>query len=107
MALYEITNEALRIDFEGCTTEVQRTLQNAKNLIMCRMGEVPFDRMRGFDPALFDLPPDEFGAQLIPELDRVLLWEPDANVVSASFKYDENGEVHIRCVVDVKEENEE
>ena len=36
---------------------------------MCRMGEVPFDRMRGLNPALFDLPLNEMQEQLLPELD--------------------------------------
>lgn len=107
MALYEITSEPLPIDFEGCTTDVLRTLQNAKNLIMCKMGEVPFDRYRGFDPALFDLTPSEFSEALLPELDRVMLWEPEATVVSATFNYDSNQEIIIHCIVDVMEEDEE
>lgn len=107
MGQYIVTNEPLPIDFEGCITDVQRTLQNVKNLIMCRMGEIPYDRLRGFDPALFDLPPDEFEEALLPELDRVLMWEPDANVISASYSFNDDGEVRIECVVDVNEESGE
>ena len=51
MALYEITSEPAELDFE-CTTAGdirQRTLRNAKNLLMLRMGEVPYDRQRGLN----------------------------------------------------------
>ncbi len=54
MARYEITNEQKPIEFEGLG-EVKRIVQNCKNLLMTRLGEVPFDRLRGFNWALFDL----------------------------------------------------
>ena len=53
MAHYQIDNMAYPINWEE-KDPIQRTLQNAKNLLMCHMGEVPYDRYRGFDPALFD-----------------------------------------------------
>lgn len=102
MAQYEITNEVLPIDFECNSDLLQRTLQNAKNLLMCRMGEVPFDRQRGIDPALFDLPLDEMANQLLPELDRVMLWEPDVEVVSAYLTLNENNEVVIHCIIETE-----
>ena len=55
MARYIIDNLPGPIDFEG-TGMVRRTVQNCKNLLMLRMGEVPYDRLRGLNPALFDLP---------------------------------------------------
>ncbi|MBQ8708525.1 MAG: hypothetical protein IJ523_10600 [Succinivibrionaceae bacterium] len=102
MAQYEITNETLPIDFECNSDILQRTLQNAKNLLMCRMGDVPFDRMRGLNPALFDLPMDEMQEQLLPELDRVMLWEPDVEVVSATVTRNENGETVIHCIIETE-----
>ena len=102
MAQYEITNEPIAIDFEGTRDDdVLRTLQNAKNLLMCRMGEVPYDRWRGLNPALFDLPPDEFEEALLPELDRVMSWELDVEVVSATYELNSSGETIIHCVVQV------
>ena len=80
MARYEITNEQKPIEFEGLG-EVKRIVQNCKNLLMTRLGEVPFDRLRGFNWALFDLPAEEFRTRLLPEVDRVLLWEPRAEAV--------------------------
>ena len=80
MAQYEITNLPEPIDFECSNSPLQRTLQNAKNLLMTRRGEVPFDRQRGLDPALYDLPIAEAKMRLMPELDRVMLWEPDVEV---------------------------
>jgi len=102
MARYEITNLPGAIDFECNHDAVKRTVQNAKNLLMTRRGEVPFDRQRGFNPALYDLPMDEMNAALLPELDRVMLWEPDAEVVSARASREDGGTV-IRCVIEVSE----
>ncbi len=104
MARYEITNETIPIDFEGASDFTQRTIQNAKNLLMCRMGEIPFDRQRGFNPALYDLPLEEMRERLTEELDRVMLWEPDAEVVSATATRNDAGEVIIRCVIEIDEE---
>ena len=100
MAQYEITNVPGNIDFECGDDYVRRTLQNAKNLLMCRMGEVPFDRQRGVNPAVIDLPVGRLREVLMQELDRVMLWEPDVEVVSADATL-EDGETVIRCIVDV------
>lgn len=103
MAQYEITNIPGVIDFECGSDFVRRTVQNAKNLMMCRKGEVPFDRQRGLDPALLDLPFDELQAALLPELDRVMLWEPDAEVVRATATV-KNGQTVIRCIIEIPDE---
>ena len=103
MAQYEISNIPCDIDFECSSDFVRRTVQNAKNLLMCRKGEIPFDRQRGFDPALMDLPVNELQAYLLPELDRVMLWELDVEVVSARATM-ENGVTVIRCVIAVTDE---
>lgn len=103
MAQYEITNLPGEIDFECSSDFVRRTVQNAKNLLMCRMGEVPFDRQRGVNPALYDLPLDEMRAALLPELDRVMLWEPDVEVVSATATL-EDGRTVIRCVIEIPDD---
>ena len=105
MAQYEITNIPGEIKFETGNSSVglERTLQNAKNLLMCRMGEIPFDRQRGLNPALFDLPLNEMQSYLLPELDRVMLWELDVEVVSATVTL-EDGQAVIRCIVEVNDE---
>lgn len=105
MAQYEITNLPEPIDFECSSIQLLRALQNAKNLLMCRMGEVPFDRQRGLNPALFDLPMAEMEAKLMPELDRVMLWEPDVEVVRATIERNVNGETIIRCIIETQIEN--
>ena len=83
MAQYMITNQQEEIQFENRKSDIARTVQNAKNLLMTRMGEVPYDRLRGFDPALLALPIGRLEEVLMQELDRVMAWEPDVNVVSA------------------------
>lgn len=103
MALYEITSETVPLDFE-CTVvsdPITRTIQNCKNLIMCRRGEVPFDRQRGLDPAVFELPYYEANAAIVPELDRCLLWEPDAEVYDGWLEL-RKGETIVHCVVEIK-----
>ena len=106
MVQYEITNEPFPIDFEGCTDMEKRTVQNCKNLLMCRKGEIPFDRHRGLDPALFDMPLSEAEEYLLRELDRVMLWEPDAEVVSGRFDQSKDGGTIIRCVIEVNLDEE-
>ena len=101
MAQYQITNQPAPIDFECNSDMILRTIQNAKNLLMCRMGEVPYDRYRGIDPAYYNLPMQELKEKLPPELDRIMLWEPDVEVVDADCALDENGEAVITVTIDV------
>lgn len=102
MALYEITDRQTAINWECSDEAVKRTVQNAKNLMMCRMGDVPYDRQRGLNPAIYDMPVTKAREMLLPELDRVMLWEPNVEVVTAAIStYD--GEPVITCVIEVKE----
>ena len=100
MAKYQIDNVAAPINFQTQDI-ILRTVQNAKNLLMCRMGEVPYDRYRGFDPDTFDLPLPEMQTELLPELDRVMEWEPDVEVVDAEATLLPDGSVYIKCIIDV------
>ncbi len=100
MARYQIDNIASPIDFQESDI-VMRTLQNAKNLLMCQMGEVPYDRYRGFDPALYDLPIDELREALLPELDRVMMWEPDVEVADAEATLLDNGSIYIKVILEL------
>ncbi len=106
MGQYQITNIPQEIHFECGRETTSRTLQNVKNLLMCRMGEIPYDRFRGFDNALYDLPMVELEEALMPELDRVLLWEPNAEAISASCQLNEKGQVLITVTVEVDERKE-
>lgn len=101
MAQYIITNQPEPVEFETSNDLIARTIQNAKNLLMTQMGEVPYDRLRGFDPALYHLPLGQMREALLPELDRVMQWEPDVEVVSATAKPNDAGEIVITCVIDV------
>ena len=101
MAQYQITNQPSPIDFECNDDIILRTIQNAKNLLMCKMGEIPYDRYRGIDPALYDLPIQDFQEALLPELDRVMLWEPDAEVVDASCELDKDGNIIIYATIEI------
>lgn len=100
MAQYQIDNIASPIDFQEDDV-ILRAVQNAKNLLMCRMGEVPYDRYRGIDPALFDLPITELQTELLPELDRLMLWEPDVEVADAEATLLDDGSVYIKVILEV------
>lgn len=100
MALYQIDNIPAPINFQE-KDPVLRTLQNAKNLLMCQMGEVPYDRLRGFDPSLYDLPIKEIRDRLPRELDRVMRWEPDVYVVESEATLMEDGSIYIKAVLNV------
>ena len=100
MALYQIDNVASPIDWEE-TDIIKRTLQNAKNLLMCRMGEVPYNRYRGMDPSLFDLPITSMRMELLPELDRVMTLEPDVEVTDAEATILPSGDTYIKVIVNV------
>ena len=100
MARYQIDNLPRPIDFQGSNV-IYRILQNAKNLLMCHMGEVPYDRFRGLDPDIYDLPVGLMQTALLPELDRVMMWEPDVLVAEATTTLLEDGSVYIRVILDV------
>lgn len=100
MAEYQIDNVTSPIDFQESDI-INRTLQNAKNLLMCNMGEVPYDRMRGFDRTLYDLPMPDLEEELLPELDRIMQWEPDVEVVDAEATLLPDGSTYIKVIVDV------
>ncbi|MBQ6274486.1 MAG: hypothetical protein IJK63_09710 [Oscillospiraceae bacterium] len=102
MARYQIDNLPAPIDFQA-TDKTLRRLQNAKNLLMCRMGEVPFDRFRGFDTTLLELPLPELRTELLPELDRLMIWEPGAEVVSAEATLLTGGELYIKVILEISE----
>lgn len=106
MARYMINNLPEKIDFNE-NDPVRRTIQNAKNLLMCRMGEVPYDRYRGFDNGIYELPLQEFKNELMPELDRVMMEEPDAEVVDAEIMQYEDDKYYLQVTIEIKigEEN--
>ena len=100
MAVYEITNEARAVDFEcGNNTTLARALQHGRNLLRLRRGELPFDRKRGFDWRLFDLPLADIQAPLNRELARLMQYEPDLTLVRGWVERTENGETVIHALV--------
>ena len=104
MARYIIDNRQKAIDFELDNYTTARLLQNAKNLLMCRQGEVPYDRYRGFHYRLLDMPIEDLNEVLVEEMDRIMQWEPDVEVVSAEAKLDENHETIITVVIEINNE---
>ena len=110
MARYTITNLAEDIPFENYDG-AWRIVQNAKNLLMTRVGELPFDRLRGFNTQLFNKPMDQFQVELPREIDRLMLWEPRVKMISAEASILEKqspqdareNEILITVVIEVKD----
>ena len=100
MAQYQIDNVPAPINWQQSDI-IMRTLQNAKNLLMCRMGEVPYQRLVGLDQTIYDLPMEQMRAELLPVLDRAMLWEPDVEVVDAEATLLQDGRLYIKVIVDV------
>ena len=100
---YIIDNQPEEIGFETQGNRRGRVLQNCKNLLMTRMGEVPYDRYRGFDPALYHMPLPTVKNSLLPELDRLFQYEPRAKLISADAEMLENGETLIRVTLEIDE----
>lgn len=101
MAKYIIDNRPGSIDFRTQPDMVRRTIQNARNLMMTRKGEIPYDRLRGLNPAIFDLPLPRMQDALTPELDRVFLWEPDTELVKARCYLDARGQLIIEAEIEI------
>lgn len=99
MARFIISNIPGELPYCGSDRQT-RVLQNAKNLIMCRMGEVPYDRMRGLAPEVMDMPLEELNGKLLQEIDRVMGWEPRVRAAAAWAEPDENGETVIYAAVE-------
>lgn len=100
---YIIDNQPEEIGFEIKDSRRGRVLQNCKNLLMTRMGEVPYDRYRGFDPALYHLPLPAVKNSLLPELDRLFQYEPRARLISADAVFLQNSETLIRVTLEIDE----
>ena len=101
---YIVNNIPGDINFNIDNDREGRIVQNVKNLLLTRMGEVPFDRQRGFDHNLYNLPINEFRDILMEELDRVLLWEPYAEAVSAHILRTDETQVYFEVTIEIPDE---
>mgnify|MGYP003305104733 CR=1 FL=1 len=98
---YQIDNLPQPIMTGG--TETERILQNCKNMLMTKLGEVPYCRSVGFDVRLLDLPVSQLQHELCRELDRMLMAEPRAELVTADCRLNRSGEVYITMTIEVEE----
>ena len=89
------------INWEPKTIE-ERIAQNAKNLLMLRMGEVPYDRRRGLNRDVEHKPLKYVQDNITLEIGRVLGFEPDARVIRAEANHTPEG-LRIVCEVEVDE----
>lgn len=95
---YTIDNLPAKIEWEK-SGALSRTLQNAKNLLLTRMGEVPYSRTRGLDQAVYDMSMSRLNAVMLDEAQRVMLWEPDVQVVAVRC---DQSEGYLRIEVDLE-----
>lgn len=76
---------------------ISRTIQNAKNLLRLWKGEVPYDRMRGLDPALKHMSFSKIQSCIFAEVTRVMNWEPDVRVMAVRTRIVGEGELYIEA----------
>jgi hypothetical protein len=100
--LVTIDNRQSRIQWEA-DEWVSRTIQNAKNLLMTRQGEVPYDRYRGLDPAVFEVPLNDLRKVIRQEIIRVMLWEPDVQVTDAKADL-QDGTLYLTATLEIDAE---
>lgn len=98
---YIVTNESAPVDFGAKEGTVERVLQNVHNLLMLKQGEVPYDRLRGMAARLTGQPLGLFREDIAKEIDRVLMWEPRAEMVSVEVVPEADGTIFIRAVIDI------
>lgn len=84
-------------------TTVEAVLQNVRVIISTIQGEVPLDRTFGLAGKFLDKPINVAQAILVTEvLEALEAREPRAQLVSASFDYDEDTPGKLIPVVEVK-----
>jgi len=103
MARYEITTETRPVNWSADGTE--RVLQNCRNLMLLRAGEIPYGRWRGIDPAMYHMTREETNYNLVPELDRVMQAEPRVTVEDGWCEMDTaTGDTIYHCIVNINED---
>lgn len=104
MAQYIVNTIPAPIDFEN-KDPVTRVLQNIKNVLMARVGEIPYARVIGIDPEIYDLPINRAQDRVEEEVSRTIDFEWRASLVSARAYLDENMQTVIEAVVSIEEED--
>lgn len=99
--LIAIDNKPQPINWEAVEW-MERTVQNAKNLLMTRQGEVPYDRYRGLDSALLDLPVTEARKVIQQEAERLMLWEPDVQVTAVKLDAEDGLLIEMTLEIDME-----
>lgn len=80
----------------------QRIVQNVANLISTWRYEVGYDRTKGLDPSIKDLPINKASALYVAEVFRIVeTYEPRAKVISVIPISSENGEMDFEVVIDI------
>ncbi|WP_207642818.1 hypothetical protein [Niameybacter massiliensis] len=100
--LYEI-DTLQRNDLNWNAKGVERKLQNIRTLLNTWRYEVAYDRTKGLDPSILDLPKDEAIALYISEVYRMIeTYEEDVVIKSVKFiSIDEEGHMAFKVVVEI------
>ena len=102
MAIFTINNMGGAVDFE--TREYYaRTLQNAKNLLRLRLGEVPYNRKAGLDSQLDHMAHGDLKRIITAEVERVMAFEPDVRVKAVRVMPAKAGEIYIEADIAIEE----
>lgn len=101
MARYVIDNIPAPIDWECEDSITKRTLQNAKNLLCTVRGEVPYVRVYGIDPAIFDMPAQEARENVERVVGEALKFEVDVQLISAEIVFNGADTPVIRAEIEI------
>lgn len=102
MAKYTIDNRSGAINWEvGAGNE--RILQNARNLLCAKLGEVPYDRLRGLNTAVFHKGMETANVLAVQDVDRLMEWEPEIAQVDEVRAFLSDGQIIIEADVTIDE----
>jgi hypothetical protein len=73
---------------------------------MTKQGEVPYDRLRGLDPAVYEVPLGDLKKVILQEMIRVMMWEPDVQVTAATADL-VGGFLYITATIEIDTEGRE
>lgn len=101
MAIYRVDSREASVNWEA-DGQLERTLQNVKNLLMTRAGEVPYDRLKGVRREVYDMPITQLNARLRQEMEWTLEQEEDAKLVACRAFIDADGATVIEVCVEIE-----
>lgn len=92
------TNDAIDWNAQG----IDRILQNVRNLINTWKYEIAFDRIRGIDSKIIDLPANKAQSLYISELYKIInRYEPRVTIQQVIFQNENQSDFSAKVVINI------